>query len=166
MSELSGLTLQHQHKDQWCWAAVTQAVCSFFGNSAATQESIVSQVLNMPECGDSPAPDACNLPFPLEFALQTMQRSFDRVGVLAFAELQRQIDGLRRPVAICLAFAGPLGTTNHYCLIKGCLVVGAAPQVTVLDPAPVSGGESHIAYDDLCSGATLGGAWIDSFTLR
>jgi len=166
VADLDKVVLEHQHNSQWCWAAVTQGVSRYFGDTAATQESIVSQTLSRPECGATPAPTTCNIPFPLEFALETMGHLDGQTGVLSFDEVRQQIDTLARPVAICILFSGPLGQTNHYCLIKGCAVIGDAPHVTVLDPSPVSGRESHVPYDDLCSGLTLGGPWTQSFTVK
>jgi hypothetical protein len=163
MGELNNVLIEHQHQDQWCWAAVTQAVCRGFGQ-VATQEDIVCQTLNNPSCAT--APDTCDLPFPVQFALQTMGRLNSQAGVLSFADIGEQIDNQQRPVVIQIAFNGPLGETNHYCLIKGCGDIGSVPHVTILDPAPENGAESHLAYDDLCSGLTLGGPWTDSFTVR
>ena len=163
MGELNSVVIQHQHQDQWCWAAVTQAVCQYFGN-VTTQEDIVSRTLNNPGCIS--APGSCDSPFPLRFALQALGRFDDQNGVLSFADIQQQIDTLARPLAITVSFNGPLGETSHYCLIKGCSTVGGLSQITVLDPAPENGAESRIAYDDLCSGVTMGGSWTESFTVK
>jgi Peptidase_C39 like family len=163
MGDLNSVVIEHQHQDQWCWAAVTQSVCQYFGN-ITTQEDIVSQTVNNPGCAT--APDSCDFPFPIQFALQTMGRFDNQDGVLSFTNIQQQIDNLAHPVAITIAFNGPLGPTNHYCLIKGYSVVGGIPHVTVLDPAPENGAESHVSYDDLCSGLTMGGPWTESFTVK
>jgi hypothetical protein len=168
MADLN-VVLEHQHNTQWCWAAVTQGVCRYFGDAASTQESIVCQTLDNPGCCATPVPTACNIPQPLEWALDldtVKHLNRQTGGALSFDEVREQIETLARPVPICLMFTGQLGQTNHYCLIKGCAMIGNVPYVTVLDPSPVNGLESHIAYDDLCSGLTLGGAWTDSFTLR
>jgi hypothetical protein len=166
MADLDKVVVEPQHQKQWCWAAVTLGVCRYFGDTASTQESIVSQTLQNPDCATTPDSEACNIPFPLEFALDAMLHLDGQTGVLSFDDVQRQIDTLARPVAIGILFTGPLGQTNHYCLIKGCAAIGGTPHVTVLDPSPASGRESHVSYDDLCSGLTLGGPWTQSFTVK
>src|SRR5262249_19295149 len=133
---------------------------------APTQASVVSQVLANPFCGDSPTPGNCNVQFPVDVALDEFGHLNERLGVLPFAQIQHQIDELQRPIAILLQLTGPAGTTNHTCLIKGCEMVGLAPHITLLDPSPVNGTESHMSYDDLRSGVVLGGPWQESFTLR
>jgi hypothetical protein len=163
---LNNLILEHQHHDQWCWAAVTEAVCRFFGSNASTQEAIVCQVLANPLCDSAPVPDACDIPFPVEFALDAMGHPNDEVGVLSFDDVKQQIDALAHPVPIRILFNGALGGTSHYCLIQGWDEIGGVPHVTVLDPASGAGEKSVVSYDGLCSGVSLGGAWVDSFTLR
>jgi hypothetical protein len=68
MGELNNVAMEHQHEDQWCWAAVTQAVCQCFGDNAS-QEDIVSRTVSNPNC--AAGPDSCDSPSPLRFALQT-----------------------------------------------------------------------------------------------
>src|ERR1035441_10598261 len=97
MPDLNNLILEHQHHDQWCWAAVTEAVCRFFGSNASTQEAIVCQVLANPLCDSAPVPDACDIPFPVEFALDAMGHPNDEVGVLSFDDVKQQIDALAHP---------------------------------------------------------------------
>ena len=125
----------------------------------------MSQMLNNPGCGATPTPEACDIPYPLEWALDAMKHLKDALGVMSFAEIQQEIDSARRPVAICIVFNGPLGPTNHYCLIKGCDVISGTSHVTVLDPSPINAPESHIPLEDLSSGIALGGAWTQSFTV-
>jgi hypothetical protein len=166
MPDLLNLDMEHQQNRQWCWAALTQAVCGYFGDAAATQASIVCQVLANPFCGDSPTPNPCDVPFPVDVALDEFSHLNDRLGVLPFAQVQEQIDQLQRPVAILVQFAASTGTVNHTCLIKGWEMVGGVPYITLLDPSPVNGTQTHVAYDDLCSGLALGGPWMESFTVK
>jgi hypothetical protein len=163
MGELNNVAMEHQHEDQWCWAAVTQAVCQCFGDNAS-QEDIVSRTVSNPNC--AAGPDSCDSPSPLRFALQTMGPLDSINPVMSFADEQQQIDVLARPLAVGIEFSGPSGTTGHYVLIKGFDTVGDISHVTVLDPAPDNGPESHLAYDGLRSGLTLGGPWTQSFTER
>jgi hypothetical protein len=166
MSDLLNIAIEHQQHDQWCWAAVTQAVCRAFGDATATQASIVCQVLANPLCGSMPTPASCNVQFPVDVSLDQYNHLDDRPGLLSFAQVQQQIDLRQRPIAILVQFAVTGGVINHACLIKGWEMVGGVPHLTLLDPSPVSGTESHVAYDDLLSGLALGGRWMDSFTVR
>jgi hypothetical protein len=166
MAVLGDLILEPQKSTNWCWAAVTLAICRFLGDTGLTQEGIVCTTLGDNTCSLTPTPSQCNIPFPLETVLDRM-RHFDSIaGVLPFDDLRREIDEKRHPIAISLLFVTDLGVNTHYCLIKGCEVAGGVEEITLLDPSPATAGESQIPYQDLCSGSILGAPWAQSFTVR
>src|SRR6266851_4497992 len=96
MGVLTQVTMERQHNDQWCWAAVTSSVFRALQNRQITQERVVVTTLGNASCSLQPTPPECNVPFLLDIVLpQTCECSVSVQGVLAFSELQSQIDGQR-----------------------------------------------------------------------
>lgn len=158
------ITMEEQAADQWCWAAVTSSACESVNNHSISQEAIVCQVLANSNCGTKPVPQECDIPVSLENSLKEICNcGVDIEGVLAFEEIQNQIDIIGRPVAIGIKFTVPGQSVMHYCLVKGCDAVDGNREVIVLDPA--HNGESHMSYESLKDGSVLGAPWLESFIL-
>jgi hypothetical protein len=157
------ITMDTQHADQWCWAAVTSSVCQALNNQTISQEDIVCQMLHNQTCGIKPVSSDCDVPIPLENPLKAICHC--AVGFkakLTYEQIQDQIDAAGRPIPIGLQFPPPNQTVLHYCLIKGCISLNGNNEVVILDP---KNGESNVPYDGLLDGSALAADWMESFIL-
>jgi hypothetical protein len=74
MSKTLGFTIEHQQQTEWCWAAVSKSVASFFNSASAwTQCSVVNAELTRSDCCASGGSPACNQPWYLDRALQRIK---------------------------------------------------------------------------------------------
>jgi hypothetical protein len=167
MPGLSDLTMQPQgDHTEWCWACVTASVFQFFDGKSYTPQEIVSQSLKNPTCADDSTPDACNCPWPIEWALDH-HFSPPSQGQLTFDDLQQQTENLQRPVVIMVTYQAAAGSAdvdiNHYCLVKVCTVMNGVQEVTILDPLRPEPCEYQIPYPALCAGDVNGALWTQTF---
>src|SRR5437016_1161349 len=51
-----------QEQTEWCWAACSQMVAAFFGNSAVKQCELANFLHNQTKCCQKPDSNACNQP--------------------------------------------------------------------------------------------------------
>lgn len=155
--QVAGLSMAKQLEDNWCWAAITQAVLKQRLSTSRTQEAIAWRHMertgkpvcpaphkrhqNGGTCREGNCTGLCNDEHYLRFALaewncyrETLNRpdqypSFDQVK----AEI-----GANRPVACRIDRGGP----GHFVLISGWSIAGGSERVMVLDPAHgVDGGQ-------------------------
>lgn len=161
LTPLANLSMETQgdHED-WCWASVTAAVSNFLDRQQYSIEDIAQQIL--PGC-DETGGAACEIPWPLESALSTMNH-LDRSisGTIPFPNIQHDLIDLGLPVAIGITYTTDMGTILHYCLIANCSVDGTN-ELLLLNPALPDPCEYSISYGDLVQGDVMNAVWTDSF---
>ncbi len=110
-------TMQKQKREEWCWAAVSVSVATFYDKQSAwTQCLLVNEELGLDGCCANVSPDECNQPWYLELGLS-------RVGHLAskdessapFATASAEIDG-ERPLGCWIVWPD---STGHFVVING-----------------------------------------------
>lgn len=145
-SRVLDLRMQEQQASEWCWAAVTASVHDFFAQPASPtrQCAVVNSVLTSYTRGDQdactvPIPDACNKPWSLTPALDTLHVGRDLTdGEASFDELVTQI-GADRPACVLLSWhytkQHPSGG-GHFVVLYGYgPTSGSAPRfVAIGDP--------------------------------
>lgn len=111
--------MQRQQQDQWCWAAVTVSVATYYGvDTDLTQCRLVNAVFNLETCCNDGGTDACNRPWYLDRALN-WTRMLKRAVPGAPAELDEvraEIDS-GRPVGVHIHWRG--GDAGHFIAIEG-----------------------------------------------
>ncbi|MGY8662415.1 papain-like cysteine protease family protein [Bradyrhizobium sp. UFLA05-109] len=156
---LSGFSVEIQQQSEWCWAAVSSSVASFFGSSAWTQCSIASGELAPLNCCGGDASDGCNQPWYLDRAL-TRVGHFDHIAAsdATFAVVQGEING-GRPLGCRIAWAGG---SAHFVALGGWSVTADGSQyVMVCDPYY---GPTTKKYADFVSAyMTTGDSWTHSY---
>jgi hypothetical protein len=90
-----------QEQDNWCWAACTLMVLSFYGNTANRQCQLAAQLTGLPDCCLDPASCdvACEVSdvAPLYHLLNVVTTPMD--GIAPFATLQTEF-AAERPVEV------------------------------------------------------------------
>jgi hypothetical protein len=176
--ELAGFSLTCQEEDNWCWAAVSQAV-EAFGRRRVSQESVASDHIqasgraftcappNRTEttagaCGSSGCDTACNGPHSLGRVLneRSLLSSYITQGApILFDQLVHEITARGRPVPCRIEWGGGWG---HFVCVFGWATDTAGNRyVTVHDPLHPgkNAGPAHrreIRYDDFCNRYALG----------
>jgi hypothetical protein len=167
--------LRKQQAEEWCWAAVSQAVARHFDPKMDLHQcQIVGSDFKKRCCGDAFAPNrgsSCNRPGYLHKVLE-------RLGLLAkepilapvdFPRIQREIEA-GRPVCLLVRWRG--SQRGHFIVIAGYSISNSQrPVVHILDPlSPQS--PSSMPYDILASQEEGGGyqdgqgVWFASFLVK
>ena len=147
--------MQRQQSGNWCWAAVTASVCTFYaGATAISQCQIATKYLGKSCCLD-PIPTACDQMFTLELPLKLEGHLAGpkRDGVLAFDEIVREVDAGR---VICCHIR--LAVAGHFVAIIGYDVDNR--EIIVSDPAPTPL-SAHLPYKGAATFPT--GTWDESY---
>lgn len=148
---------QIQQQTQWCWAAVSASVATFYNSSTTwIQCSIVNAELAQTTCCANGGSSACNKPWYLNMALQRVGHLDTwRSGTTTFADVRSEID-TGRPLCVRIGWSGGGG---HFVAIDGYLN-DAAEHVAVEDPWT---GASDLTYSTLVSGYSGTGSWTHSY---
>ncbi|MCU1253678.1 MAG: hypothetical protein JWQ49_6707 [Edaphobacter sp.] len=162
----------------WCWASITASVWSYFEGTAWTMSQVVVLVLQT-DCSGQFTSDQGEVYWELSEALPLDNPSCPNAlhnhlasqayGPVSFADLQTQIDTLKRPVCVAVTFTTAPGHTVHYCLVNGVFDQGGEQWISLLDPGAISPGEQRIAFTDFVSGSALlqssayPATWSDTF---
>jgi hypothetical protein len=110
------LVMQQQLQPQWCWAAVTSSVATFYRNQGWTQCRVVNTLLGLATCCTSGSSDACNEPFYLDKALDRVGDLNDfTTGALPWNQVQSEIDG-GRPIGVRI---GWISGGGHFVAVSG-----------------------------------------------
>lgn len=114
----------HQEQNEWCWAACSQMVASYFGNSAVKQCELANFLHDQTTCCQNPGSTHCNQPSPYEGIGQV----YEHLGINCISEpnaetpqvLVREVRA-QRPVEVGLLWAGGGG---HVILVRGVTAQG------------------------------------------
>jgi len=159
--------MQQQLESEWCWAAVAQAIKTFFSPaSAPTQCAIAQPVLTMEEsitvatncCED---PTLCNAPATLQDALNVTQNLRKIVeGSVSFDDLKSELSE-GNPIGVRIQWSDG---GAHFIAIDGYReFTSGAQQVLVADPLNPDGSASYIDYGDLVDFYDQDGVWDATF---
>ncbi len=147
-------SMQVQQQPNWCWAANTSSVSTFFMPSSTwTQCSVADQCLGGGCCA---APSSCNDIYTLDVPLsQTGNLNAPAfAGVDARANIQAQIDS-GNPVCCHISWAGGGG---HFVALSG--YDWTTDDVIVNDPDSAYGpGPVPVPYDTFLSSYRGSGTW-------
>jgi hypothetical protein len=156
---LNGFAVEHQQEDNWCWAAVSTSVATFFGSTAWSQCKVASDELTLSCCGTPDASTGCNVAWYLDRAL-TRVGHFDYLSAASepFATVQGEI-AAGRPLGCRIAWA--VGSA-HFVALGGWLTAPDGTQyVDVHDPWY---GFTQLPYNTFVSSyRTPGDSWTHSY---
>lgn len=162
--------MQQQLESEWCWAAVAQAIKTFFSpSSAVTQCQIAQPVVSMENpslaitnCCDDPT--QCNMPAYLQDALNVTQNLSKIVdGDVPFDQLKSELSN-GNPVGVRIQWSDG---GAHFIAIDGYREFSSgAQQVLVADPLDSAGSASYIDYDDLVDFYDQDGVWDATFLVK
>lgn len=146
--------MQNQIQDQWCWAAVSSSISSYFNRVAPwLQCQIVNTAFRNASCCVNGGSTACNQPYFLHIALHITQNLNTWVErALTYAETDNQI-ALGNPVGVRIAWHGGGG---HFVAITAT----NNNWVEVIDPW---NGIFRVPYNAARFDYQGGGAWSHSY---
>jgi hypothetical protein len=145
-----------QLESEWCWAACTQMVAAFLGNSNVQQCELANFLHGQADCCDNPDSDRCNQPCPYEGIGQVYQHlrinCISQTWAVNIQVLVREFTA-QRPVEIGYLWYNGGG---HVAILRGITDTGL---IAVNDPAFGTGFATY-AYLANAYGA---GQWAYSF---
>jgi hypothetical protein len=147
-------TMQHQQQTQWCWAAVTSSVATYYQNAGWSQCRVVSAGLGQGICCSDASSSACNRPWYLDQALQRVGNLGQyTTGALSLTQIQAEIDA-GRPVGVRMAWVNGGG---HFIIL-----IGYSDQ-NIVDVQDPWFGRSSVDYQTFRSHYLNGGTWSHSY---
>jgi hypothetical protein len=153
------LNISAQTESNWCWAAVSSSVSSFYNAASAWSQCLIANsAFSRNDCCAGGASTTCNQQFYLERALSITQnlKSFLQRSI-TFAEIQAEI-GLRAPVGTRVLWNGGGG---HFQAICGWLVGPSGVQyIDVTDPIYLN---TQIPFASFASSYQSGATWTHSY---
>jgi hypothetical protein len=157
--------IEHQAKDQWCWAAVATSICGFYkDDTVPTQCGLANQFLFSGEdCCQPDASDDTNTPFALDIVLNTFGHLVEPPqGVVAFEDLDQEITTNKQPVAVRIMFSDLV--TAHFLVVIGCAIDdGGAQMLKIADPSNATGNVTSIEYLALRNDYRPGATWDQTY---
>jgi hypothetical protein len=156
--------IEHQARDQWCWAAVTASICGFYqDDTVPTQCGLANQFLFPGEdCCQPSASDNCNIPFALDVVLNQFRHLVQPPqGTVAFEDLDHEITEKQQPVAVRIIFSD---LTAHFVVVIGCAIDDSGTQVLkIADPSKAGGNVTSIGYSALKNDYRPGATWDQTY---
>ena len=161
--------VEHQQKDQWCWAAVAASVCRFYRDvPVQTQCGLANRFLFPGEdCCQPDASDNCNTPFALDLVLNQLRHLIQPPrGVVKFEELDREITVNQRPIAVRIMLSDLM--TAHFVVVAGCATEDSGTQlVKIADPSNAAGNVTSLEYSAFINDYKPGANWDQTyFTIK
>jgi hypothetical protein len=159
--KLPNFAVQIQLQTEWCWAAVSASVASFFGSQTWTQCKVAAAELQLNCCGGD-ASGPCNKPWYLDRALNTVGHfSQYKPGTADFPTVMGEI-GAGRPLGCRVAW---LGGGAHFVALGGWSVAPDGTEIVeVHDPYY---NFSQVTYSDfVASYKSPRDAWTDSYFVK
>ena len=157
--------IEHQGRDQWCWAAVAASICSFYRDDILpTQCELANQFLFPGEdCCQAGASDNCNIPFALDIVLNGLGHlAQPQRGVITFEDLNHEITVNQQPVAVRIMFSDLV--TAHFVTIIGCAMDESGSQLLkIADSSDVAGNVTSIGYSALIDDYRPGATWDQTY---
>jgi hypothetical protein len=150
--------LSKQERDEFCWAAVTQAIERTHGTEVS-QCSIAQSVIGANLCGPDCA--GCDSSEPLSDILEIRGRLRDLIKAqVSFEDIKDEIDTNRR-VICCHLDRKPDG---HFIIICGYSEAAGSPRVAILDPSKkVPSGPQEHDYAQFTVAYEEGGTWDETY---
>ncbi len=157
--------IEHQGRDQWCWAAVAASICGFYqDDTLPTQCGLANQFLSPGEdCCQEGASDNCNIPFALDLVLNQLGHLVQPPqGVVPFEDLDQEITVNKQPVAVQIMFSDLV--TAHFVVVVGCAIDDSGTQVLkIADPSDAAGNVTSIGYSALMNDYRPGATWDQTY---
>jgi hypothetical protein len=145
-----------QEQNEWCWAACTQMIAAFLGNSGVKQCELANFLHDQTDCCQNPGSDACNQPCPFEDVLPV----YDHIGISGVMDnhaetVQVMLTELqaKRPFEVAVVW---LGGGGHVVLVRGIYADGT---FAVNDPW---NGAGPVSYLGLLTAGGLG-RWVVTY---
>lgn len=168
MPDTTSFSIEHQKQDQWCWAAVTLGICRFYSDQTWQQQcdvvnDIFAPIRGSTDCCQNGSTLPCNMSWSLSVVLNTANHLSPPIrGVVAFADLAKEIEVGQRPVAVRLTFSDL--NTAHFIVLTGCAQTPDGRQwVRVADPSLATGNVTTIEYGMLLNNYRPGATWDESY---
>jgi Peptidase_C39 like family len=166
-------SIELQQCSEWCWAAVTAAVCKCYGDSTTTRQcEVANLVLQLPtdsctECDCQQDPSAlCNQPQNLASVLDAVHHDRGNpvggISDLRFEDVKSDIDN-GRPIVVEVMLDDP-AASGHAVAIYGYTDEG---MVAIADPMHPEDRIS-VRFADFVAGAqtSLHGAWKAAYLTK
>lgn len=157
--------MQPQKQTQWCWAAVSASVATYYGSDDFTQCDLATWaastrgVANANCCKDGSSSD-CNKPFTLDTALTHVGHlNAMTEGASTLPAVQGQIDG-KHPLGVRVGWTGGGG---HFLVIDGYDTTVADPKIALADPFY---GPSVVVFNTFPAHYQGGAVWSHSYTTK
>ena len=168
MPDTASFSIEHQKQDQWCWAAVTLAICQLYGDDTWQEQCEVVNDIFAPirggvDCCQNGGTLPCNMSWTLSVVLNTANHLNPPIRrVVSFADLMQEIEVSQRPVAIRIMFSDLV--TAHFIVLVGCAQTQDGRQwVKVADPSLATGNITTIEYSTLPNNYRPGATWDESY---
>ena len=155
---IPGFTVPLQDKNNWCWAAVSVGVSTWYGGTSWTQCAVAQAALGL-DCA-TPLPSGCDVPWYLDRALDRVVH-FDRyVGTpQPYSDVQAEVHA-RRP--LCCRIQWSVG--GHFVAISGWSIDGKGTEfIEVEDP---DNGYNFQTLSDFSTAYRSAGSWSDTYYTR
>ncbi|MBA5635677.1 hypothetical protein H3H37_01245 [Duganella sp. LX20W] len=156
------MIIQHQEQDQWCWAAVTTSIASYYqATSAWTQCSLACAELGNATCCADGSIAECDKPWFLNLALSRVQHLQQRI--------EGQIDDAT--IIACLSGGQPIGIRIQWADMSGhfIAIVGIRKEqdgtVSLALDDPIYGPSTH-GRSDLAGQYQGAGTWTHTYTTQ
>lgn len=157
--------IEHQGRDQWCWAAVAASICRFYRDDPIpTQCGLANQfLLSGEDCCHPEASDNCNIPFALDMVLNQLGHLVQPPqGPVTFEDLDEEIGKKQQPLALRIMFSDMV--TAHFVVVIGCAIDDTGKQVVkIADPSDAAGNIASIEYTALGNDYRPGATWDQTY---
>jgi hypothetical protein len=157
--------IEHQCRDQWCWAAVAASICGFYEDDPLpTQCELANQFL-FPgqDCCQPGASEVCNIPYALDLVLNQLGHLVQPPqGVVAFEDLDLEVSQKQQPIALRIMFSDMV--TAHFVVVVGSATDDTGNHVVkIADPSSAAGNMTTIAFSALGNDYRPGSTWDQTY---
>jgi hypothetical protein len=170
MSGILNFNMQHQEKDEWCWAACASSVAVYLQDldpgDAKSQCQIVQACLaaQTPICAANCQDAACDQTYELDEALRFVNHldgdAFE--GYPTFQSITEVILNLRVPIGVRRG----VDFSGHFVLIVGFDDENGAQDLFIADPLYATDSYSHqFSYSEFCHQSD-GVTWTHTYPIR
>jgi hypothetical protein len=167
------MTWFFQKTSKWCWAASAQMILRSLGfasveqcHVASVKRNVGSIVPNPFNCCSDLGPVVCNSACVEPDVRRIYQQGWDVQctpvsGAVSFEDLNDQVNTLRKPVEIGIAWNGG---GKHLLVVHGCYVNENDEGVVYVSDPIKAFGQGQVHYDELRTAYRGSGTWINTWT--
>jgi hypothetical protein len=150
-----------QEGNNWCWAAVSEAIDGFYaaGGAAMTQCQIAGRVLGA-NCCPAQRGGPHDVERPLDDGLRAVNHLRALVVGRAADNIVRQEIAANRPVCVRISYSAVRG---HAIALIGCARAAGGFLVEFADPDPAYAGTQHRGLYGVTPPLHLSGTWSQAF---